>query len=266
MSTREENGFYTYDINDDGVYELTDNVKPLTVAGSSYDDETGYVENAKLTGVYNNALSIDDGSKKNMDDVDFASNVIVRDNRNKDDRDADLYTSEITTVSQLKSAVDKKNSNVVADVYYDDGEVIMVYVWSMANADGKGQDNDPTVSYKMDAWTTLSNADPSGNVNVVICKTENGVDTWLTQADLVKLGLTVGNFEVTTGSNTYAPVKPDSGATMKYFTCDASNCGNAALVSANAGFIKVHFDVDTLANGSTISIPSMDLSCKIVVG
>ena len=266
VNAQEENGFYTYDINDDGVYELTDNVKPLTVAGSSYDDETGYVEDAKLTGVYNNALSISAVGGKTMDDVDFASNVIVRDNRNKDDRDADLYTSEITTVSQLKSAVDKKNSNVVADVYYDDGEVIMVYVWSMANADGKGQDNDPTVSYKMDAWTTLSNADPSGNVNVVICKTENGVDTWLTQADLVKLGLTVGNFEVTTGSNTYAPVKPDSGATMKYFTCDASNCGNAALVSANAGFIKVHFDVDTLANGSTISIPSMDLSCKIVVG
>src|SRR5699024_6565008 len=149
-------GFYTWEINDDGVYELTaaNNDTALSNGNSSsdswtYDDETGWVgfvsagadkfgTGAELTGIFNNALSAkgdaDDGSYKDtvtLDDVDFAENVIIGDDRSKDDRDASAYSSEITSVSQLKTAIDKDNSSVYGVVYADNEEVIMVYVTSM---------------------------------------------------------------------------------------------------------------------------------------
>ena len=84
---------------------------------ANYDDETGYYGLAlnsdkddytggrQLTGVYNNALSAKEftanGHNVYLNDVDFAENVIIGDNRDKDDRDADVYTSEITTINQL---------------------------------------------------------------------------------------------------------------------------------------------------------------------
>ena len=151
-------GFYTWEINDDGVYELTaaNNDTALSngnTAGDSwtYDDETGWVggnpfsgdtfgTGAKLTGIFNNALSANgtsnDGSYTDtitLNDVNFAENVIIADDRGRDDRDASAYSSEITSVSQLKTAIDKDNSDVYGVVYVDNEEVIMVYVTSMTN-------------------------------------------------------------------------------------------------------------------------------------
>ena len=103
-------GFYTYEINDDEVYELdTKGVDELKLT-EAYDDETGYVEDTHVTGVYNNSMTIDNVNSQKVEDVDFADNVIIADDRDQDDRDNDLYTSEITSASQLKSAVEKKTS------------------------------------------------------------------------------------------------------------------------------------------------------------
>ena len=90
-------GFYTWEINDDGVYELTaangDTALSNGNAASdswTYDDETGWVggnpfsgdtfgTGAKLTGIFNNALSANgtsnDGSYTDtitLNDVNFA--------------------------------------------------------------------------------------------------------------------------------------------------------------------------------------------------
>ncbi|MCB7515013.1 hypothetical protein LI073_13675, partial [bacterium 210917-SL.2.15] len=164
---RKAAGFYTYEINDDGVYELTDNADQLSL-NAAYDDETGYVKNLQVTGVYNNALTTADVNRQKVEDVDFAENVIIADERGKADRDKDLYTSEITSVSQLKSAIDKKGSNgtanqVIADVYFDDGKVIMVNVLSMTSAKGET----PDVPEKGTNSLSLSN---SGIVTVTLAK------------------------------------------------------------------------------------------------
>ena len=151
-------GFYTWEINDDGVYELTaaNNDTALSNGNSSsdswtYDDETGWVggdsfsgdsfgTGALLKGIFNNALSAsgdaNDGTYTDtvtLNDVNFAENVIIADDRSKSARDASAYSSEITTVSQLKTAIDKDNSDVYGVVYVDNEEVIMVYVTSMTN-------------------------------------------------------------------------------------------------------------------------------------
>lgn len=184
-------GFYTYEINDDEVYELdTKGVDALDLK-AAYDDETGYVENTHVTGVYNNSMTIDNVNSQKVEDVDFADKVIIADDRDQDDRDIDLYTSEITSASQLKSAVEKKTSkgvanSVKADVYFDDGKVIMVYVKSMTDADGTQGSSKPEVGTNS---LTLNN---NGTITVTLkeaAKSDTKIDVTVKQLN--------GNFSMT---------------------------------------------------------------------
>ena len=149
-------GFYTWEINDDGVYELSltsaseyelDTV--ITASPKKYKDQTGYTgygldsddkldvsDAVELASIYDNSLTVASSSTVKINDVDFASNVIVLDKRDKEDRDLDWYTSEITTVSQLKSALEKNggNAGVKAVLYLDDEKVVMVCVLEVGDA------------------------------------------------------------------------------------------------------------------------------------
>lgn len=176
-------GFYTYEINDDEVYELdTKGVDALNLK-AAYDDETGYVEDAQVTGVYNNSMTIANVNGQKVEDVDFADKVIIADDRGQDDRDKDLYTSEITSASQLKSAVEKKTSkgvanSVEADVYFDDGKVIMVYVKSMTDADGTQGSSKPEVG------TNSLTLDNNGTITVTLkeaAKSDTKIDVTVKQ-------------------------------------------------------------------------------------
>lgn len=176
-------GFYTYEINDDEVYELdTKGVDALSLK-AAYDDETGYVQDTHVTGVYNNSMTIDNVNSQKVEDVDFADKVIIADDRDQDVRDNDLYTSEITSASQLKSAVEKKTSkgaanSVEADVYFDDGKVIMVYVKSMTDADGTQDPGKPEVG------TNSLTLDNNGTITVTLkeaAKSDTKIDVTVKQ-------------------------------------------------------------------------------------
>ena len=200
-STAPAIGFYTWDNSDDaeGVialdkYEQALNSQYTGVSGTvDYDDETGfaglnvsgetYTPALELTGVYNNALSVAQltavsGAKVNLNDVDFAENVIIGDYRDKDDRDADVYTSEITSVSALKTAIDRSNDKsgaVKAVVFYDDGKVTMVYVLEVANAGNSGDPEDETTAtvtgVKAEAGTN------NGELKITVDAQKGNVDT-----------------------------------------------------------------------------------------
>ena len=183
-------GFYTYEINDDGVYELTNNADQLSLS-AAYDDETGYVKDLQVTGVYNNALTTAKVDNNKVEDVDFAENVIIADERGKADRDNDLYTSEITSVSQLKSAIDKKGSGstaneVIADVYFDDGKVIMVNVLRMTDANGSNESQKPENADKTASVTATLQSDKTVKV-VAVC---NDVKTWTLNDPTVEFTVT----------------------------------------------------------------------------
>lgn len=176
-------GFYTYEINDDEVYELdTKGVDALSLK-AAYDDETGYVKDTHVTGVYNNSMTIDNVNNQKVEDVDFADKVIIADDRDQDVRDNDLYTSEITSASQLKSAVEKKTSkgtanSVKADVYFDDGKVIMVYVKEMTDADGTQDPGKPEVG------TNSLTLDNNGTITVTLkeaAKSDTKIDVTVKQ-------------------------------------------------------------------------------------
>ena len=202
-STAPAIGFYTWDKSDDAenVISLDPYTQKLYDQFSNiskdvdYDDETGfaglqlsgndYASNAglKLTGVYNNALSAESFENNkhtvNLSDVDFAENVIIGDNRDKDDRDADVYTSEITSVSALKTAIDrsndKKDGAVKAVVFYDDGKVTMVYVLEVANGnvtDSSDKETTATVTgVKAEAGTN------NGELKITVEAQKGNVDT-----------------------------------------------------------------------------------------
>lgn len=123
-----EVGFYTFS-EKDGVYEL----EAATLLGNSanltYDDEEGALEDVTITGVYNkNGVSTITGTvTKNektvtLNDVS-AKNLLVFDNRG-DAKDNDKYSTEITTIGDLKDAVKDEadvHKVVKADLYLNDG-------------------------------------------------------------------------------------------------------------------------------------------------
>ena len=236
-------GYYTYTINDDGVYELDDysyndaeaaaknTVFETAFKDGKYDDETGYYKKAELKSIYSNSLTVKSIAGYALDDVDFASNVIIADDRGSSTIDKDMYNSEITSVSALKSAIDKSGNKVIADVYYDNGEVVMVYVWSMEKAKD-ADDGEDVVDAKFsnvsasttDSTTTIkvtmtSEVTEDTDVKVALSKESNSgwldMDTYtVTVAKDAKEGtvavknLPAGNYKLTVGStNAFFTVK-----------------------------------------------------------
>ena len=135
-SSNLKHNFFRFTVDDDGIYTLHNDAKDLTVAGAcvdkTYDDETGYVKGAVLTNLTKNALSayvISGGDYKfYADDVDLSDKVLILEGRDDDPRDESKYTSKITSDSKLSSAIKKDDCTVVADLFFDDEEVIMIAV------------------------------------------------------------------------------------------------------------------------------------------
>ena len=236
-------GYYTYTINDDGVYELDDysyndaeaaaknTVFETAFKDGKYDDETGYYKKAELKSIYSNSLTVKSIAGYALDDVDFASNVIIADDRGSSTIDKDMYNSEITSVSALKSAIDKSGNKVIADVYYDNGEVVMVYVWSMKQAEDAGDGEEDVDSKFSDVSATTSESTTTikvtmtskvtedTDVKVALSKESNSgwldMDTYtVTVAKDAKEGtvevknLPAGNYKLTVGStNAFFTVK-----------------------------------------------------------
>ena len=97
-----------------------------------YDKETGFALNAYLDTLKRGALSV--YTKDYLftaDDVDLSDNVIIIDERSATDRDVDGYKNKITTPSQLEKAIEKDGWNIVANVYFDDEEVLLISVLKM---------------------------------------------------------------------------------------------------------------------------------------
>ncbi len=85
-----------------------------------------------------------------------------------------MYTSnEITSVSALKTAIDRsndKNGAVKAVVFYDGGKVTMVYVLEVANAGNSGDGSNQNATY------TVKLEKNGNNIDLKITST-NGSDT-----------------------------------------------------------------------------------------
>ncbi len=121
-------GFYTYDIDDDDVYELTglttSDKGDITDAG-----QDGGVEGAVIEGIFSDYLVTFVGG--GSEDFDI-SGAVIMDIRDDDDKDADVYKSAINTASKLSSAVGK--GDVTVDFFITDEEVTLICVTAVENA------------------------------------------------------------------------------------------------------------------------------------
>ena len=258
-------GFYTYEINDDKVYELTPcNSTTLDKAlslSANYKDETGAIGFVKgtgddagkvlstagvaLNGVYNNALTVNNAvSGHAANDVDFADNVIIRDNRGSAARDASVYTSKIESVSALKTAVDRSNDKghpVKAVVFYDDEEVIMVYVMYVAPAtNNNGGNSDQNATYTVSAAKKANTT--TGEIELTVTSTD--------ATDTTRYTAKVFAFSIGAGKDTAVEIGSVSSTPLVAGTSTVSvaNNTNNSLVY----YVEVTIDGDTLTTGTII--------------
>ena len=119
-------GFYIYDVDSDGIYDLD---KPKTSSKLDYnsdgevdDDSDGYAEGVKFTSGKNQPAS---DATNSFVAVDFSDATII-DTRGSSDKKADAYSNDITTASRLTSALNK--GWVVCDVYVEDGDIVFIAV------------------------------------------------------------------------------------------------------------------------------------------
>ena len=125
-------GFYTYSIDKNGVYELDVIASGVTVSGSNYDDETGFIPDTTIDSIYNNDLISFTGAgalSNKLNDIALSADLQVVDARTGSNRDNSAYTNKIDSLSKLQAAM--KRGTVTATAYVDDGEVLLISVISM---------------------------------------------------------------------------------------------------------------------------------------
>ncbi len=126
-------GFYTYDINKDGVYELGAIPGNVSVTGSNYDDETGVIAANVIVSIRRSQYITFTTAK--LENITLSEDLQVVDVRSG--RENNAYTQKITDLSKLEAAMDR--GAVTATAYVDDGEVKLISVTAMA--DTRSSDN-----------------------------------------------------------------------------------------------------------------------------
>ena len=123
-----DSGFYTYSVDDNGIYELEEIVNLSTgedALTADYDDETGRITGTYAS-YYGTLLTL---AEEHMVDIDTADATII------DIRDTNAdgqYNKTVTTLAAMQTAVEKKADGVVIgyevslDMYVDDGAVLIV--------------------------------------------------------------------------------------------------------------------------------------------
>ena len=154
-------GFYTYAVNSDDVYELTTIASGVNVAGSNYDDETGYIPDTTIDSIYNNALvTFNAVGGKNFRDIALADSLRVVDARSS----KTIYENEINTLSKLQAAMNR--GSVTATAYVDNGEVLLISVTGMGLS---SDSNSAGIQSDLDADDAATiNTDLSQAVNVTV--------------------------------------------------------------------------------------------------
>ena len=145
IDSREDQGFYTYDLNSDGIYELTKtnsyDLENQTLTNNEVDDEDGYAQGVTFTDVRSSRATgstYTDG-ETGQGSVDFIAvtfaDATVIDTRGSSAKNKALYSSDIESASALSTAINR--GWVEADVFVEDGEIVFVAV-TASEAEGGG--------------------------------------------------------------------------------------------------------------------------------
>jgi hypothetical protein len=131
MKDSYDQGFYKYSVDTKNVYTLS-STTPLGAYTTSAD---GFMAITADSAYYNSTSSkymLSASGVADLDDVDY-TNAVIYDSRDADDdMPYDVYSGEITSASQLKSAIGK--GTVDMDVYFDNGDITFICVTAVEDA------------------------------------------------------------------------------------------------------------------------------------
>ena len=125
-------GFYAYEVDEDGVYTLTTDEVEFIDDDVNDDTDDEADESVAFVEVYNYLAST--VSSGYFDAISFADAVVI-DTRSSSDRNDDVYDNEINTASKLSTAIDR-----IMDDDIQDGEIVFVAVTDVA--DGEPDEDD----------------------------------------------------------------------------------------------------------------------------
>lgn len=151
IDDQEDQGFYDYEVDEDGVYSLgTGSIEFITgKVDDDTDDEAamGVVFDEVCSYLASGASADSDGDDSDgstsatFDAISFADAVVI-DTRSSSARNDDIYDNEINTASKLSTAIERAvdaGGTLTADVYVQDGEIVFVAVTAMTNDDGRDE-------------------------------------------------------------------------------------------------------------------------------
>ena len=119
IDAKEEQGFYAYEVDEDGVYTLTDTEVSFISGDVNDDTDDAAAEGVVFDEVYNYLASGSNSSSAEFDAISFA-NATVIDTRSTSDRNNDVYDNEISSASKLSTAIERAvdaGGTLTADVY-----------------------------------------------------------------------------------------------------------------------------------------------------
>ena len=128
-------GFYAYEVDEDGVYTLTTDEVEFIDDDVNDDTDDEADESVAFVEVYNYLAST--VSSGYFDAISFADATVI-DTRSSSDRSDDVYDNEINTASKLATAIERSvdaDGVLIADVYVQDGEIVFVAVTDVADGE-----------------------------------------------------------------------------------------------------------------------------------
>ena len=193
IDAKEDQGFYDYEVDEDGVYTLTTDEVEFIDDDVNDDTDDEADESVAFVEVYNYLAST--VSSGYFDAVSFADAVVI-DTRSSSDRNDDVYDNEINTASKLSTAIDRimdddiEDGEVVADVYVQDGEIVFVAVTDVA--DGEPDEDEENQNADFDEVELAKNGnltfyDDDGD-QITLTGEHDWELWWLSASDWVRTG------------------------------------------------------------------------------
>ena len=175
-------GFYAYEVDEDGVYTLTTDEVEFIDDDVNDDTDDEADESVAFVEVYNYLAST--VSSGYFDAISFADAVVI-DTRSSSDRNDDVYDNEINTASKLSTAIDR-----IMDDDIQDGEIVFVAVTDVT--DGEPDEDEENQNADFDEVELAKNGnltfyDDDGD-QITLTGEHDWELWWLSASDWVRTG------------------------------------------------------------------------------
>ena len=202
IDDQEDQGFYDYEVDEDGVYSL--GTGSIEFISGDVDDDTDdeAAMNVKFDEVCSYLASgasadsdgddSDGSTSATFDAISFADAVVI-DTRSSSARNDDIYDNEINTASKLSTAIERSvdaDDVLIADVYVQDGEIVFVAVTDVA--DGEPDEDEENQNADFDEVELAKNGnltfyDDDGD-QITLTGEHDWELWWLSASDWVRTG------------------------------------------------------------------------------